>query len=380
MLAEAAEMEHNLLCSYLYAAFSLRSAEDGLSAEEARSVHGWRRAITGVAIQEMGHLATVNNIAVALGGEPHFDRPNFPVPPGYRPAEFELRLTPFSKETLEHFIFLERPEDAPVQEPAEFQSDGQPPRETGRRMLTPSARDYQTIGGLYAEIGHELRLLAAQRGAGTFVNAARQLSAENSGLTGIMVIRDLAGALAAVQNVVEQGEGGRPGTQDSHFERFCAIQREWTALRARNPNFHPAHPLAADPVMRRPAEGAARVWITAQPAAELLDLGNAIYGVLLTMLAQLYQPLAPAARKALADAAIELMHGLSRIGREIARLPASADHPGVNAGLTFAAPRAKGPRAATALIVERLSALADIYADMVDGEQNPVDKAARALA
>jgi len=378
MLAEAAEMEHNLLCSYLYAAFSMRSADDGLSAEEERSVQGWRRAIIGVAIQEMGHLATVNNIAVALGGEPHFDRPNFPVPPGYHPSGFELRLVPFSLETLEHFIFLERPADAPVEEPAEFQSGGEPPRELRRPMVTPSARDYPTIGGLYDVIRRELRVLAAQRGSRTFVAADRQLSPEDSGLDGVAVIRDLGGALAALRHVVEQGEGGTPGAPDSHFARFSAILEEWARMRERNPAFQAAHPAAVDPVMRRPVDGAARVWITAHPAAELLDLGNAIYGALLTMLAQLYQPLAPGARKALAGAAIELMHGLSRVGRDLARLPASADHPG-NAGLTFAVPRALGPRAETALIAERLSVLAEIYADMVDGEKNPVDRAARSL-
>jgi hypothetical protein len=42
-------------------------------------------------------------------------------------------------------------------------------------------------------------------------------------------------------------------------------------------------------------------------------------------------------------------------------------------------PRAHGPRAETALIAERLSALARIYADLVDGDRNPVEDAARTL-
>ncbi len=85
-------MEHSLLCAYLYAAFSLRTAGEALGEAEAAAVARWRKAVLGVAVQEMGHLATVNNLMVALGGAAHFDRPNVPVPPGYLPAGFDVRL------------------------------------------------------------------------------------------------------------------------------------------------------------------------------------------------------------------------------------------------------------------------------------------------
>src|SRR5262249_15195271 len=72
-LYEAAELEHNLMCTYLYAAFSLKSGEaEGLSAREAEAVARWRRAILDVAIDEMGHLTAVWNITAALGGAPRF--------------------------------------------------------------------------------------------------------------------------------------------------------------------------------------------------------------------------------------------------------------------------------------------------------------------
>lgn len=373
MLAEAAEMEHNLLCSYLYAAFSLRGQNEGLSAQEEAAVRGWRGTILSVAVEEMGHLATVNNLAVALGGEPHFDRPNFPVPPGHHPSGFELRLTPFDRATLKHFVFLERPEAAAVAEPEEFSERPHPPRETGRPIITPSARDYETIGELYAMIRRELRLLAAERGARTFFHPERQLSAEDCGISGVTVIRDLASALAALQHVVEQGEGGAPGAADSHFARFTSIASEWRSLSRRNAAFEPAHPAAADPVMRRPARGRKRVWITAPRAAEMVDLGNAVYGVLLALLAQLYEPHAP--RKTIMAAAMDLMHALSRIGAALARLPASPSVSGVNAGLTFAVPRARGPRAELALLEERLSELAPHY----DGEPNHIAQASAKL-
>jgi hypothetical protein len=74
-LYEAAEIEHNLMCTYLYAAFSLKSGVDeGLSATEADVVGRWLREIVSVAIDEMSHLTAVWNITSALGGVPRFGR------------------------------------------------------------------------------------------------------------------------------------------------------------------------------------------------------------------------------------------------------------------------------------------------------------------
>jgi hypothetical protein len=109
-LYEAAELEHNLMCTYLYAAFSLKSADEGLSAAEVDAVSRWRRSIIDVAIEEMGHLSAVWNITAALGGQPRFGRGNFPLDPGYLPAGITVKLAPFNEDVLQHFIFLERPE------------------------------------------------------------------------------------------------------------------------------------------------------------------------------------------------------------------------------------------------------------------------------
>ena len=86
-LYEAAELEHNLMCTYLYAAFSLKSEGEGLSPVEAEAVGRWRRSIIDVAIEEMGHLSAVWNITAALGGQPRFGRGNFPLD---RPVDASL--------------------------------------------------------------------------------------------------------------------------------------------------------------------------------------------------------------------------------------------------------------------------------------------------
>src|SRR5471030_2609293 len=91
-LYEAAELEHNLMCTYLYAAFSLKSGvEEGLSAVRAEAVARWRREIIAIAVDEMSHLAAVWNITSALGGTPRVGRTNFPLDPGYLPASVVVK-------------------------------------------------------------------------------------------------------------------------------------------------------------------------------------------------------------------------------------------------------------------------------------------------
>jgi len=98
MLYEAAELEHNLMCTYLYAAFSLkRGVAEGLAPDEAAATERWRRGMLDVAIEEMGHLVTVWNITSALGAAPRIGRNNFPLDPGYLPAGVVVKLAPYSE-------------------------------------------------------------------------------------------------------------------------------------------------------------------------------------------------------------------------------------------------------------------------------------------
>ena len=161
-LTEAAEIEHNLMCCYLYAAFSLKdAATDGLSPDDDAIVARWRRAIIGVAVEEMSHLALVANLTTAVGCAPHFGRPNFPIAAGYHPAGVQVKLAPFDPETLQHFVFLERPDGS-----AEMDGPGFSPATAYQRSLgahntlMPSGQDYDTVGDLYRAIAHGFRFLA----------------------------------------------------------------------------------------------------------------------------------------------------------------------------------------------------------------------------
>lgn len=65
---------------------------------------------------------------------------------------------------------------------------------------------------------------------------------------------------------------------------------------------------------------------------------------MLQLLSQAYACDDPGDQTKLMNAAVELMEGCAAAATGLARLPASAEHPGVNAGLTFAVPRNLGFR------------------------------------
>jgi CDGSH-type Zn-finger protein/uncharacterized Fe-S cluster protein YjdI len=387
-LYEAAELEHTLMCTYLYAAFSLRSGvAEGLSASEAAAVARWRAVILRVAIEEMGHLTAVWNITAALGGSPRFGRGNFPLDPGALPAGIVVKLAPFNEAVLQHFIHLERPEGS-----SEPEGDGFAPellftREMPRARLTPSAYDYQTAGAFYVSLGAQLRAFAEKHGeAAAFCgDPALQLSALEIDLHGAKPVICLKTALAAFTAIVEQGEGALEHSADSHFQRFVAIRSEYAALKAQNPDFAPAFPAAHNPVLRRPLRSTGRVWIETEEAAKSVDLANAGYALMLRLLAYSYLVPRPAPEKALAvDLAVGLMRAVTQLAEHAARLPAGPANPDCHAGMSFtalrdAAPLPPGP-SANRFFGERLQEISAAASALAETGNPRTTSAARLLA
>jgi hypothetical protein len=366
LLAEASEIEHTLMCSYLYAAFSLKSREeDGLTAEQAEATARWRKTILGIAIEEMGHLLMVANLSVAVGGAPHFARPNFPVSPGYFPSDVVVRLTGFSPDTLDHFIFLERPRGIGGADSEAFEQDDYD-REQAHDGLMPSAQDYRTIGHLYEALRTNLIHLTDRLGEEKlFIGAPEaQLGRNVADLEGVDTITGIDAALRAIDVIVEQGEGSPSDRDDSHYRRFVEIRQELERLSAADPGFTPAWPVADNPVLRRPPEPEDKIFIDARDAAVLLDFACAAYGLLLRLLVQCFgrEPTDVRARqKRLFGAAIELMHIVGAASEALARVPASADAPGINAGMSFTMLRGVEPllsRSEAVLLTEQLGELA----------------------
>src|SRR5437763_4179148 len=99
LLCEAAELEHGIMCQYLFAAFTLKQSKDeGLTEEQLAAANRWRKQVLHVATQEMLHLALVQNLLTAIGGPPHLVRPNLPQPAGHYPAGVQLALLPFGEQ------------------------------------------------------------------------------------------------------------------------------------------------------------------------------------------------------------------------------------------------------------------------------------------
>jgi CDGSH-type Zn-finger protein/uncharacterized Fe-S cluster protein YjdI len=342
-LYEAAELEHNLMCTYLYAAFSLKSpGEQGLSDAQGEAVAGWRRALLDVAIDEMGHLAAVWNVTAALGAAPRFGRTNFPLDPGYLPAGVVVKLAAFNQAVLQHFIHLERPHGSTEPDGEGFAPERVFQRGSISPRLTPMGADYATVGDFYAMIGRDLRLLAERVGeqAAFCGDPALQLSAAETALPGIHPVKCLKTALAAFDAIVAQGEGAPADTAHSHFQRFIAVREDYRALLAQDPGFVPAHPAAHNPVLRRPPRPEGRVWIEAAEAGRTVDAANAMYGLMLRLLAYSYTLPSPAAEKALAaDLAAALMRAMTQLGEHAARLPAGPSNPECHAGVSFVALR-----------------------------------------
>ncbi len=365
-LAEAAELEHDLMCMYLYSVFSLKtSTAEGLTSEEMEAVNCWRKTILNVCFEEMTHLALVANLTTAVGGGAHFFRLDFPVRPGYFPADFVLELAPFNQETLQHFIFLERPEDEPVEDAEEFTPENEYTRGSPRDRLMAHGGDYSTVGQVYEAIERAVVSLSSTLGEKSLFcgSPSLQICPEDVQIKGLAVVNDKASALEVLRLIVEQGEGART-TKGSHFEKFGRIAEEYERLLRKNPTFEPGRPAARNPVMRKPATPEGRVWVSESPAAQYLDLANALYGLMLRFLVQVYsmENRNRAARKTLLEAGFSLMHALAAIAGLLTKLPASRDFPGITAGISFALERYITPSELTSeklLLLERLDEILD---------------------
>ncbi len=376
LLTEAAEIEHGLMCCYLFAAFSLKISDDsGLSAEHLAATRRWRAAVLDVAIEEMLHLGLVANMMTAIGAVPHFARPNFPVSAGYHPAGVVVELAPFSKDTMDHFVFLERPEGMDLPDGAGFSAGQAYARAMRPDALMPSAQDFLTVGHLYRAIEKGFTGLARQLGEqALFIGQpSAQVSPAVGGFRELVAVKDLASACAAIAAIVEQGEGTPGHAENSHYNRFVAVRDELAAMTVADPAFAPVWPVARNPVMRKPVVAEGRVHVAEPAAARLLDLANAAYGLMLRCLMGVFgQPDATdAERRRLYDAALDLMHVVLPLAQRLAQMPVQEGARVPTAGMTFTLHRSIMPVAQTAIgfkiVAERAGELAKASAVVVAG-------------
>ena len=181
----ALEIEHATLPPYLYALYSIK---DGTNIES-------HEIIESVFMEEMLHMTLVANVLNAIGGKPVLDKPDFiPQYPAYLPHSnraFQVPLTKFSKEAVEVFLKIEQPET---------------------ENAIPQDDKYATIGQFYNAIELGLKYLCDTLGEEYVFTGkpSRQIRPDSTyyGGSGIIIaVEDLASALDALEEVIEQGEG-----------------------------------------------------------------------------------------------------------------------------------------------------------------------------
>src|SRR5262245_4967298 len=330
-----------IMCQYLFAEFSLKDGvADGLTPEQADAVDRWRTKLRGIAIEEMLHIALVANLMSAIGAAPGLGRPNFPQRSGYFPADLQLDLLPFGERALDHFLFIERPEGMERPDAAEFVATASPRAPVDEHETLPRGQEFMTIGHLYRGIEDGLRTLSSRLGErALFVGSPRaQATPELFHWPQLLAVTDLDSALAAAQEIIEQGEGARGDWKEAHYGRFLSIRQEFDSLRQADPSFEPARPVLAA-FLRQPFDiPAPRPVITDPQARQVAELAGLAYELILPVLLRFFthtdEP--DAQLGTLVHAALGLMgQVLHPLGAQLTTLPVGSAHPGRTAGFAF---------------------------------------------
>ena len=288
LLEKAAEIEHGLLVQYLYAAYSL-----DVSQAEPRN---WARSIIEIAIQEMFHLYSVQNLRLSVGVRPYFDRENYPVdasPGSIYP--FPFALEPVSVESVAKYVVAESPVD--IADPA-LRAEVEAIRVRADRAATGQVNH---VGLIYAKL--YWIFLPSDDATGPWKNfpsdrfescqsgwhltledfASENLNDdvqpdpdadgwspnESRGRVAHRVLTAPDDALIAIDQIAEQGEAtadgpatpSRDAALDSHFVRFLQLYRAINTLPAGSkPSLPvPKHPSTGEVRLPNPAQEAGRI-------------------------------------------------------------------------------------------------------------------------
>lgn len=181
----ALEIEHATIPPYLTALYSIHEGKN-------TEIH---EVIQSIFMEEMLHMTLVANILNAIGGSPVLDKPDFIAQyPAYLPHSnnsFQVPLLKFSREALQTFLFIEKPED---------------------HDALPEDDNYHTIGQFYASIQEALIRFSNELGeSNLFIGdptyQIRSGSTYYGGSGEIVAVENLETALEALEEIVEQGEG-----------------------------------------------------------------------------------------------------------------------------------------------------------------------------
>jgi Ferritin-like len=226
-LQAAVELELLVIPPYLCALYSLMPGTN----LEASLV------IRSVVVEEMLHMILAANVLNAVGGKPAIGEggwaPRYPARIPYHQGHFAVHLRPYDDRALDAFLAIENPSYFP-QKPAK------PPRDAGiPRLLMLGEATYPTIGAFYDAIRAGLTRLVEKLGHDAVFTGHRnrQVGPEHYYASGgrAHVVHDLKTADAAIDEIVEQGEGevtlppaGEKFDEDrdlAHYYRFDELRQ-----------------------------------------------------------------------------------------------------------------------------------------------------------
>ncbi|PWT79271.1 MAG: hypothetical protein C5B58_13985 [Acidobacteria bacterium] len=369
LLCEAAELEHGIACSYLYAGFSLKRdvTEGGMTWEQQQTVRRWASQIYFIASQEMLHLALVWNLITAIGGTPYYLRPNFPQPSRYYPLNVPIELEPFGPKSLRRFILYEHPEKVA-------------PHRKLKSLFALAGEDaekieFGSVGELYGLIRSGFSNIQEKD---LFIGSrTQQMTSDLVHFPDLVKVIDRESAIAAIDEITHQGEGVAHDRENSHFGAFVAMLRE--LVHATGRGFSPARPAIQNPTARLDASYGGKAKAIGNPlAAHVAGLFDSVYSLMLRMLAWSFEFDSAGVEDQLqrfCAVAIDLMpRVLLPLGEGLMLMPAGPKYPGKTAGPGFGLtrhvmlpPDAKNART---LCHERLEELASLAATLLK-EQLP---------
>jgi len=330
LLCEAAELEHGIACSYLYAGFSLKRdlAEGGMTWEQQQTVRRWASQIYFIASQEMLHLALVWNMTTAIGGTPYYLRPNFPQPSRYYPLNVPIELEPFGPKSLRRFILYEHPEKVA-------------PHRKLKSLFALAGEDaekieFGSVGELYGLIRSGFSNIPEKD---LFIGSrTQQMTSELVHFPDLVKVIDRASAIAAIDEITHQGEGIAHDRDNSHFGAFVAMLKD--LVHTKGHGFSPARPAMRNPAARVDTSYGGKAKAIENPiAAEIAGLFDSVYSLMLRMLAWSFEFDSAGVEDQLqrfCAVAIDLMpRVLLPLGEGLMLMPAGPKYPGKTAGPGF---------------------------------------------
>ena len=228
----AAEIEHALLVQYLYALSSF-DPNEGANQQAAALVRT-------IALQEMAHLLTVQNLLLAVGGpdELHVGRDGMRAKDPQNPLP--LSLSPITHLTIAEYVLAEMPAVPPDADKAIVDR-------IRNEVLTGTTTHPQRVGVVYARIywllqptdeptgpvelrpdpkiglysGHHLKELVDVETIKKYLAALSEWVPTGPDML-VLPTTDRNLALTAVAKVMEQGEG-LSHVSESHFDKFLEV-------------------------------------------------------------------------------------------------------------------------------------------------------------